>query len=130
MEIRIRKALLVWILAWAAILLPGCGLADRVLELKTEVSQNKEETSRASAVEKKRKNKKIENEIVKNTEEEKQDTKPTETEEANDTDRVNDIFAEGEDLYADYYVYQTLDDETKQVYHEVLTAILDRKSVV
>lgn len=130
MEIRIRTALLVWILAWAAILLPGCGLADRVLELKTEVSQNKEETSRASAVEKKRKNKKIENEIVKNTEEEKQDTKPTETEEANDTDRVNDIFAEGEDLYADYYVYQTLDDETKQVYHEVLTAILGQQEEV
>ena len=75
MEIRIRKALLVWILAWAAMLLSGCGLADRVLELKTEVLQNKEEAPRASAAEEKRKNKKLENEIVKNTEEEKQDRK-------------------------------------------------------
>ena len=134
MEIRIKKMLLVLILAaGTAGVLSGCGLADKIQDLKTEVLQEvKKEQQKVSSGKKKknRQEEKKESTAEREQQKEPEETEPEETEPADMAEPEPVTVPEGEDLYAECYVYQTLNDETKQVYHEVLTAILEQEEKV
>ncbi len=129
MENRIKKRLFVLLLAaWLSAFMSGCGLLERLESIKTEISQEEgksEPTSGTARKQKKRVKKKKDSDGP-------EDRTPVQTEDASEdmeeapeeTQRAQEDANAGE-LYTGYFAYQTLDDETKQVYHEVLTAILE-----
>ena len=120
---KIMKRTLCLILCAAAFadLLSGCSFAG--FHLETEVFQSETKTNISKRpVKKSKPEEKVQQEAVIETETE-------ETGEPAETDRES-FGREADTAYAQNYAYSTLADTAKEVYHEILTAILEHKEKI
>lgn len=115
---RIRRTRVIyffWVAAAATLLLSGCKLPEEYEELKTEILLKEPESESSGA--------KDITSVLESVEESEEETEEEQTE--------TDVSVEmAYEAYADNYAYGTLEDKTKQVYHEVLTAILEHQEKV
>ena len=102
-------------------LLSGCDLIESGLNMEASLSEIQSTISRRPA----RKTEPEENQ-------EKEAVIETETEELpEDADTEGESFGrETDTAYAENYAYQTLNDTAKEVYHEILTTILEHKEKI
>ncbi len=101
------------------LLLTGCGLAEQVQELKSEIMQKETEVRKKERPAKKKKSEKKQ---IKETEVVLESEEPASTETESVADKT--IAEPGN------FAYRTLNDTEKQVYNEMLTAVLEHKESV
>ena len=115
------------------VLLAGCGLTDLKKtseELKTLVLEQAEGLMGEAEEETQEEERKADRKSSDKDTDSSQEQEAGETEEpAEEAERI-EVSAEKQMEYSDNYIYQTLDDEAKQVYHEVLTAALEHTEKV
>lgn len=112
--------LLIYIIV-SAHLLSGCGWIEDILDKEVSQSESRSNVSKRP-VRKTEPEEKRETEVVIETEEQ-------ETQEDTDTEREG-FGKETDTAYAENYAYQTLNDTAKEVYHEILTTILEHEEKV
>lgn len=105
--------------AGMVLLLTGCGLAEQVQELKSEIMQKETEVRKKERPAKKKKSEKKQ---IKETEVVLESEEPASTETESVADKT--IAEPGN------FAYRTLNDTEKQVYNEMLTAVLEHKESV
>lgn len=115
------------------VLLAGCGLTDLKKtseELKTLVLEQAEGLMGEAEEETQEEERKADRKSSDKDTDSSQEQEAGETKEpAEEAERI-EVSAEKQMEYSDNYIYQTLDDEAKQVYHEVLTAALEHTEKV
>lgn len=119
-----RKLRILLLAVLAAVLLQGCLVTEKYESLRNGLLQE-EEPERKAERSGKRKDPAGTKEEEKTAQEKAAEESEEELSEAQETD-----FPEDSSRYAESFVYQTLEEEAKQVYHEVLTAILGHQEKV
>ena len=120
---------MLFVLAGITYMASGCGFAEQAELLKNELSKAGIESGKPKEPQKKKKKQK---KSEKKTPAKETETKaPSEAGTEEDTESAGQFPKREEDLaYADNYAYQTLTDTEKEVYHEMLTAILEHEEEI
>ena len=120
---------MLFVLAGITYMVSGCGFAEQAELLKNELSKAGIESGKPKEPQKKKKKQK---KSEKKTPAKETETKaPSEAGTEEDTESAGQFPKREEDLaYADNYAYQTLTDTEKEVYHEMLTAILEHEEEI
>ncbi len=119
--VKIKKYCLL-VVVWAVALLSGCGMVEKIQGLKAEFIQKISEAEKEASPGKKSGNKNQKEQHKKKAKETGDTQELAERKQGDFLGLGQNAVSQGD--YADYFAYHTLDDEEKQVYHEVLTAIL------